>query len=305
MGHGYTAFIRILKRFAGIFQRAFSLGPSHEAKWRMAPLQPRPPRPFASGAHPSGRGSAPRTVRAGRHPPLHPIPWGKPYSGLQGLALAENLSHTKFKRTFEFNLMQELRSSSTRESILDTAEALFAQQGHDGTSMRQITGAAGVNLASVNYHFGSKESLVRRCSSAAWRAQQRAHAPAGRARSASRGKPLKPSQIVDAFFGTLLRLAADPEQAGSTFLPLLERTMTDPTDFIRALFAEEYADVSLPQRAFAALPDVRAPKSCGAFNSCWARRPTPSSARTCCARSPAGSSTKPNNPTIPNCCCRA
>ena len=57
--------------------------------------------------------------------------------------------------------MQELRSSSTRESILDTAEALFAQQGHDGTSMRQITGAAGVNLASVNYHFGSKESLVQ------------------------------------------------------------------------------------------------------------------------------------------------
>ena len=89
------------------------------------------------------------------------MPWGKPYSGLQGLALAGNLSHTQFKRTFEFNLMQELRSSSTRESILDTAEALFAQQGHDGTSMRQITGAAGVNLASVNYHFGSKESLVQ------------------------------------------------------------------------------------------------------------------------------------------------
>lgn len=57
--------------------------------------------------------------------------------------------------------MQEIRTTNTRESILDTAEALFAQQGHDGTSMRQITGAAGVNLASVNYHFGSKESLVQ------------------------------------------------------------------------------------------------------------------------------------------------
>jgi len=74
----------------------------------------------------------------------------------------------------------------------------------------------------------------------------------------SGGKPLKPSQIVDAFFGTLLRLAADPAQAGSTFLPLLERTMTDPTDFIRALFAEEYADVLARYRnaLFAALPDV-------------------------------------------------
>ena len=155
--------------------------------------------------------------------------------------------------------MQELRSSSTRESILDTAEALFAQQGHDGTSMRQITGAAGVNLASVNYHFGSKESLVQ-----AVLKRRLAVLNNERMRlldeleAQAEGKPLKPSQIVDAFFGTLLRLAADPEQAGSTFLPLLERTMTDPTDFIRALFAEEYADVLDRYRnaLFAALPDV-------------------------------------------------
>ncbi len=66
-----------------------------------------------------------------------------------------------FKRTFEFNLMQEISPPTTREVILDTAESLFAQQGHDATSMRQITSAAGVNLASVNYHFGSKESLVQ------------------------------------------------------------------------------------------------------------------------------------------------
>lgn len=57
--------------------------------------------------------------------------------------------------------MNELKSTSTREIILETAEQLFAQQGHDGTSMRQITSAAGVNLAAVNYHFGSKEALVQ------------------------------------------------------------------------------------------------------------------------------------------------
>src|SRR3546814_17714118 len=57
--------------------------------------------------------------------------------------------------------MNELSSPSTREIILDTAEALFARQGHDGTSMRQITSEAGVNLAAVNYHFGSKEALVQ------------------------------------------------------------------------------------------------------------------------------------------------
>lgn len=51
-------------------------------------------------------------------------------------------------------------SSSTREAILDTAERLFAEKGVDGTSIRDITGAAGVNLGSINYHFGSKQDLV-------------------------------------------------------------------------------------------------------------------------------------------------
>jgi len=48
----------------------------------------------------------------------------------------------------------------TKERILDAAEALFADQGFAATSLRQITRAAKVNLASVNYHFQSKESLL-------------------------------------------------------------------------------------------------------------------------------------------------
>ncbi len=51
-------------------------------------------------------------------------------------------------------------ASSTRERILDTAEALFAEQGFDGTSLRQITREAGVNLAAIHYHFGSKDALI-------------------------------------------------------------------------------------------------------------------------------------------------
>ena len=49
---------------------------------------------------------------------------------------------------------------STRDRILAAAETLFAQRGFDGASLRQLTTAAGVNLAAVNYHFGSKEKLV-------------------------------------------------------------------------------------------------------------------------------------------------
>lgn len=48
----------------------------------------------------------------------------------------------------------------TKERILDAAESLFASQGFAATSLRQITRHAGVNLAAVNYHFQSKDSLL-------------------------------------------------------------------------------------------------------------------------------------------------
>ena len=48
----------------------------------------------------------------------------------------------------------------TRTRILDAAEELFMQHGFEGTSMRALTTRAGVNLAAVNYHFGSKHALV-------------------------------------------------------------------------------------------------------------------------------------------------
>lgn len=49
---------------------------------------------------------------------------------------------------------------ATRERVLDAAERLFAVRGVDAVSVRDITEAAGANLAAVNYHFGSKHGLV-------------------------------------------------------------------------------------------------------------------------------------------------
>ncbi|NEL42503.1 MAG: helix-turn-helix transcriptional regulator, partial [Xanthomonas perforans] len=49
---------------------------------------------------------------------------------------------------------------STKDRILGAAEELFAQHGFAGTSLRQLTTQADVNIAAVNYHFGSKENLV-------------------------------------------------------------------------------------------------------------------------------------------------
>src|SRR5450631_568164 len=48
----------------------------------------------------------------------------------------------------------------TRQKILDTAERLIGEQGYAATSLRQIIAEAGVNLAAVHYHFGSKEELL-------------------------------------------------------------------------------------------------------------------------------------------------
>ena len=50
---------------------------------------------------------------------------------------------------------------ATADRILDAAEQLFASHGFAATSLRSITSKAEVNLAAVNYHFGSKEALIQ------------------------------------------------------------------------------------------------------------------------------------------------
>ena len=155
--------------------------------------------------------------------------------------------------------MQDNRLSDTRARILDATERLFMAHGYDGTSMRQITGEAGVNLAAVNYHFGSKEALIqevfrRRLN---WLNEERMRA-LDELEATADGQPLKPSQIVDAFFGTMIRMAEDEERGGVIFLRLLGRTLTEPSDFIRAFLAHEYKTVveRYKEALFRSLPDV-------------------------------------------------
>ena len=155
--------------------------------------------------------------------------------------------------------MAEIRTADTRERILDAGERLFMAHGYEGTSMRLITSEASVNLAAVNYHFGSKESLIqevfrRRLD---WLNDERMRV-LNEMEEAAAGKPLKPSQIVDGFFGTLLRMADDEERGGVTFLRLLGRTLTEPSEFIRTFLAHEYATVMerYKEAFFKAMPDV-------------------------------------------------
>lgn len=51
------------------------------------------------------------------------------------------------------------QNNDTKNKILEVARVLFANQGFEGTSIREIAKEADVNIASVNYHFTNKENL--------------------------------------------------------------------------------------------------------------------------------------------------
>lgn len=158
---------------------------------------------------------------------------------------------------FDMTAITEI--ADTRIRILDTAERLFVEHGFEATTLRMITAAAGVNLAAVNYHFGSKEALVGevfRRKLTALNAMRIAELD--RLEAAASGAAVKPRQIVEAFFGVAVRMAGDVAGGGRTFMRLLGRAYTEPTEFVRNFLAAEYAAVVARYKAafFKALPDV-------------------------------------------------
>lgn len=126
----------------------------------------------------------------------------------------------------------------TRTRILDAAEELFMQHGFEGTSMRQLTTRAGVNLAAVNYHFGSKDALIE----AVFR---RRLDPMNAERISELDRletsnSLTPESIIRAFIRPSLGMIEDPK-GGRNFIRLLGRTYTEPTKAVRALIGQMYA----------------------------------------------------------------
>jgi AcrR family transcriptional regulator len=134
------------------------------------------------------------------------------------------------------------KSSATQGKILDAAEGLFMEHGFDATTLRQITAAAGVNLAAVNYHFGSKEDLfqavlTRRLDPM----NQERVALLTRFENDVAPRVLSCEKILAAMFIPALKLARDPERGGKNFLRLLGRAYADPAPFIRHFLSEQYA----------------------------------------------------------------
>ena len=149
--------------------------------------------------------------------------------------------------------------AETKARILDAAETLFMEHGYEATSLRAITAAADVNLAAVNYHFGSKEELfqsvlTRRLDPM----NQRRLELLTRFEAEAAPKPLPCDRILSALLIPALKLARDPARGGSNFLRLLGRAYADPAPFIRQFLSEQYAGmIARFKAAFArALPNM-------------------------------------------------
>ncbi len=123
--------------------------------------------------------------------------------------------------------------TDTKERILDAAEQLLAERGFAACSLREVTAAAGTNLGSVNYHFHSKEALIRAVF-------ERRLGPINRRRLAaldecerrSSSRPVPLTHLLHAFLDPLLV----PDQDNRPFLRLLARMYTEPSYDLHLLF---------------------------------------------------------------------
>jgi AcrR family transcriptional regulator len=131
----------------------------------------------------------------------------------------------------------EAPAESTRERLLNIAEQRFGEGGYEGTSLRAITVAAAANIAAVNYHFGSKEALLRA-------AVTRAMAPVNIERRRrldqleAKGQPTV-EQLIRAFIEPGLDVILRRGERGRVVARFIGRVAFDPSRRIRELYSAE------------------------------------------------------------------
>jgi AcrR family transcriptional regulator len=131
---------------------------------------------------------------------------------------------------------------TTKDRILDTAERLFAHRGVEATSLRTITAEAGVNLAAVNYHFQSKETLMhaviaRRLGPV----NQQRLAMLDKCEAAAGNGPLPLDEVLDALLRPVVEMMRSPAKE---FAPMMSRIFTESSDLTERVFAQHLAHVS-------------------------------------------------------------
>jgi AcrR family transcriptional regulator len=135
-------------------------------------------------------------------------------------------------------------SKETLDRISIAAEQLFAEQGYDGTTLRQITQRAQVNLAAVNYHHGDKESLYLEIIRRRLRPVNQARLTSlAEAEQRSGESPVPLETLADIMAGPLFELYAGPDTNGRHAARLIGRSLADPLPFMEKLLAEEFQPV--------------------------------------------------------------
>lgn len=131
-----------------------------------------------------------------------------------------------------------MNRSDTKEKLLDSAEHLFAHKGYRGTSLREITGKAGANLASVNYHFGSKTSLleavIRRRILPLNQLRKKRLESVRETALQKRSRPDAGDVLLAFIEPTLLFMDSGP--GAENFVTFIGRSFTDPDDTVRKVF---------------------------------------------------------------------
>ena len=129
---------------------------------------------------------------------------------------------------------------STKDRILGAAEELFAQYGFAGTSLRQVTSRADVNIAAVNYHFGSKENLVNEVFRR--RMDEMSERRLALLREAMARQPGELEPILAAFVEPALALAQD-RHGGGAFIRVIARAYAEKNDGLRKFLSDRYGHV--------------------------------------------------------------
>lgn len=133
------------------------------------------------------------------------------------------------------------RPRDTRSRILDVAENLFGERGLDRVSVRDITKKANVNLAAINYHFGSKEDLIAAVF-------KRRVVPVNESRlaalalveKASGKRAPKLEDILDAFIRPAIPLSAEDADQEAAFSKLFGRCLSEPSPEVEALLKKQF-----------------------------------------------------------------
>ncbi len=131
---------------------------------------------------------------------------------------------------------------STKDKILDAAELFFADKGFNGTSLREITSQAEVNLAAVNYHFGSKKELIKAVMSR-YMNELSPKLEHSLQTLCDSEQAVNLEQVFSAFVKPLLSLNEFKDNGTSTFLQLLGRGYTDSQGFLRWFLTTQYPNV--------------------------------------------------------------